>query len=270
MSDFTPPATISLNDITLQQINCLKQNGYCYVKINQETELSLMRLLEIGHRFFNQTEKQKLLSAFTDEKSEGFQNCEEKNMVLQRYAYRGGPLTEPLLTVQSTMDNVIEQLKTQVATVLIKKIFEQGGISKYCPEVLNNCSPTLVYNYYKYSLSGPKNKLVAHKDITLLTMIFSPEPGLEVYTNGMWQSIEPKSGHIVLIIGKILEVITGGEYSSVLHRVSPPLCRDRLSVSVYLKLEPHFSLVDYKNNKYINQNQNEYIKENLQDGLLRE
>ena len=86
----------------------------------------------------------------------------------------------------------------------------------------------------------------------------------------MWHSIEPKSGYIVLMIGKILEVITGREYSSVLHRVSPPLCRDRLSVSVYLKLEPHFLLVDYKNDKYIHQNQNEYIKENLQDGLLRE
>lgn len=270
MNDFTTPVTISLNEITTQQINSLKQNGYSYVKINQEAELNLIRLLEVGHRFFNQTENLKLLSAFTDEKSEGFQNCEEKNMVLQRYAYRGGPLTEPLLIEQSTMDNVKEQLKSQVASVLIKKIFEQGGISKYCPEVLNNCSPTLVYNFYKYSFSEPKNKLVAHKDITLLTMIFSSEPGLEVYNNGMWHSIVPKSGHIVLIIGKILEVITGGEYSSVLHRVSPPLCRDRLSVSVYLKLEPHFSLVDYKNNKYINQNQNEYIKENLQDGLLRE
>lgn len=270
MNDFTTPVSISLNEISTQQINSLKQHGYCYLKINQEAELNLIRLLEVGHRFFNQTENLKLLSAFTDEKSEGFQNCEEKNMVLQRYAYRGGPLTAPLLIEQSTMDNVKEQLKSQVASVLIKKIFEQGGISKYCPEVLNNCSPTLVYNFYKYSLSEPKNKLVAHKDITLLTMIFSSEPGLEVYNNGMWHSIVPKSGHIVLIIGKILEVITGGEYSSVLHRVSPPLCRDRLSVSVYLKLEPHFSLVDYKNNKYINQNQNEYIKENLQDGLLRE
>lgn len=270
MSDFTSPITFSQNVLSLKQMNCLKQNGYCYVKINQETELNLMRLSKVGHLFFNQTEKLKLLSAFTDEKSEGFQNCEEKNMVMQRYAYRGGPLSEPLLTEQLTMDNVIEELKTQVATVLIKKIFEQEGISNDCPEVLNNCSPTLVYNYYKYSLSGPKNKLVAHKDITLLTMIFSSEPGLEAYINGKWHSIMPKTGHIVLIIGKILEVITGGEYSSVLHRVSPPLCRDRLSVSVYLKLESNFSLVDYKNNKYIHQNQNEYIKENLQDGLLRE
>jgi hypothetical protein len=270
MSDLTPHVTISLSDISLQKINCLKQNGYCYVKINQELELNLMRLSEVGHQFFNQAEKLKQLSAFTDEKQEGFQNCEEKNMVLQRYAYRGGQLSEPLLSEQLIMDKVKEQLKAQVASALIKEMFEQGGISKYCPELLNNCSPTLVYSYYKYSFSGSKNKFVAHKDITLLTMIFSSEPGLEVFTDGMWHSIEPKSGHIVLMIGKILEVITGREYSSVLHRVSPPLCRDRLSVSVYLKLDPHFSLVDYKNNKYIHQNQNEYVKENLQDGLLRE
>ncbi|WP_024795073.1 isopenicillin N synthase family dioxygenase [Tomitella biformata] len=82
----------------------------------------------------------------------------------------------------------------------------------------------------------------SHKDVGALTLLY-PEPGstgFQVETGGAggeiaWLDVAPLPGHLVVNIGELLEVATGGYLKATVHRVLPPPAgSDRVSLPFFL------------------------------------
>jgi isopenicillin N synthase-like dioxygenase len=63
-------------------------------------------------------------------------------------------------------------------------------------------------------------RLNAHKDFGLLTILFFEEPGLEVKYQNDWKAVPPQEGCVVVNLGNALELMTGKQCCSALHRVT--------------------------------------------------
>lgn len=82
----------------------------------------------------------------------------------------------------------------------------------------------------------------SHKDVGALTLLY-PEPGstgFQVETvsgdgETTWLDIAPLPGHLLVNIGELLEVATGGYLKATVHRVLPPPAgSDRVSLPFFL------------------------------------
>ncbi|MBY0236635.1 MAG: isopenicillin N synthase family oxygenase [Burkholderiaceae bacterium] len=76
----------------------------------------------------------------------------------------------------------------------------------------------------------------AHKDSGCLTLLQQDRcGGLQVKIEGRWVDVQPLPGTLVVNLGEVLEMLTGGYLRATVHRVvSPPLGADRLSVAFFL------------------------------------
>ena len=74
-----------------------------------------------------------------------------------------------------------------------------------------------------------------HTDAGALTVLLqADEPGLEVFHDGAWHLVEPRSDALVVNIGDIVQVWSNDRYQAALHRVTTNMERDRYSVPFFL------------------------------------
>lgn len=83
--------------------------------------------------------------------------------------------------------------------------------------------------------------LGAHTDYECFTLAVESVSGLQVMNRlGTWLSVPPRKGAIVFLAGDLMEVITGGEIESVLHRVTS--AKSRYSCVFFMGLDPGVKL----------------------------
>ena len=90
-----------------------------------------------------------------------------------------------------------------------------------------------------------------HTDIGSLTLLFCPEPGLQILdpNTHQWASVEPKKDHAVVNVGDSLRLLSGRRLRSCLHRVVLPMeakMTDRYSFAYFLRPELDAVIVDEK------------------------
>lgn len=74
----------------------------------------------------------------------------------------------------------------------------------------------------------------AHSDFECLTLLFTEQPGLEVLNGkGQWIDAPPRPGTLVLNIGDMTEVLSGGQYIATRHRVRPMGQQERYSFPLF-------------------------------------
>lgn len=75
----------------------------------------------------------------------------------------------------------------------------------------------------------------AHKDSGCLTLLQQDrQGGLQVQFGGGWIEVPPLPGSLVVNLGEVLEILSGGYLRATLHRViSPPSGAERLSVAYF-------------------------------------
>jgi isopenicillin N synthase-like dioxygenase len=74
-----------------------------------------------------------------------------------------------------------------------------------------------------------------HTDAGALTMLLQmDEPGLEVFHEGSWHLVEPRSDAFVINLGDIVQVWSNDRYHAALHRVTTNATRDRYSAPFFL------------------------------------
>ena len=79
----------------------------------------------------------------------------------------------------------------------------------------------------------------AHKDYGCLTVLWAPEPGLQISPSpGRWTDVTPLPDAFVVNLGDMLERWTGGKYASTTHRVVNPRGVERHSCAFFF--EPSF------------------------------
>lgn len=77
--------------------------------------------------------------------------------------------------------------------------------------------------------------LISHTDIDTLTVLLQDETnGLQVLKDGKWVDVKPLPDSFIVNIGEAMQIITNGNYRSVMHRVINNAHEWRRSVSCFL------------------------------------
>ncbi len=78
-----------------------------------------------------------------------------------------------------------------------------------------------------------------HSDFGCITLLHQETPGLEVLTRqGVWMTVPPVSGHLVVNIGDLLERWTDGALPSTRHRVRNLTGASRYSIAIFYDPSP--------------------------------
>jgi isopenicillin N synthase-like dioxygenase len=74
----------------------------------------------------------------------------------------------------------------------------------------------------------------AHTDAGALTLLLQDEqPGLEVFRDGQWHLVEPRSDALVINVGDIVQVWSNDRYRASLHRVITSSTAERFSAPFF-------------------------------------
>ena len=148
-----------------------------------------------------------------------------------------------------------EIFEKSIAFKILLEIFRHAKIKE--PE--KNLNEIMQDNFQSFSLSyyagnqGAQYEfgLKPHKDFGLITLLWISEPGLEVFYDNAWHSVDPKPGYIVInLANALVEMLEGSAVNchSALHRVRP-VNAERLSFGLFIDSslkKPIYNLVSEK------------------------
>ncbi|MRD73967.1 isopenicillin N synthase family oxygenase [Rhodocyclus tenuis] len=131
---------------------------------------------------------------------------------------------------------------TEVASRLLRALATALGQDAEVFTPLIGETPTLLLKLIRYpgsDFADSTQGVGAHKDTGLLTFVLQHEQsGLEVQDGEGWIAVPPRAGTLVVNIGEMLELASGGYLHANVHRVVTPAGRnDRLSIAYFLN--PH-------------------------------
>jgi len=98
-------------------------------------------------------------------------------------------------------------------------------------------------NYYPVPLTPPSAAgghlgVGQHTDAGALTLLIQDDqPGLEVFRNNHWHTVEPRRDAVVVNIGDIAQVWSNDRYFAALHRVIASVEQERFSIPFFLSPE---------------------------------
>jgi isopenicillin N synthase-like dioxygenase len=134
------------------------------------------------------------------------------------------------------------QLLTLLALHALDLDLPPDYFSRLCAGALTN----LVINHYPPRPTHPlpdQSCLGPHTDLGLVTGLFhSGQRGLQVVDRadpGRWIPVPAVAGGLVVNAGDLLVLVSGGRYTSALHRVVCTEPAERVSVPVFLQPGPH-------------------------------
>ncbi|ONK73521.1 uncharacterized protein A4U43_C04F32500 [Asparagus officinalis] len=123
----------------------------------------------------------------------------------------------------------------RVALQLMDAIFESLGLGKaYTREKLEEGMQVMTVNNYEKSsqLKDLMLGLAAHSDYGYITILLQSCDGLEIVdkNTNTWKAVPAESEALHVHIGDYLEVLSNGQYKSVVHRVILN-CKKRMSIA---------------------------------------
>lgn len=96
-----------------------------------------------------------------------------------------------------------------------------------------------------------------HTDYGTLTLVFAPQPGLQVLaplksgdTSMEWQNVEPRAGCAIVNVADALRFLTNDALRSAVHRVLPLPDEDRYSVTYFLRPSDDTNITDAEGKTY--------------------
>jgi isopenicillin N synthase-like dioxygenase len=104
--------------------------------------------------------------------------------------------------------------------------------------------PTVLFRIFSYPPQGSADELGVgeHTDYGLVTLLWQDDTGgLEVWNRERWLPAPPVADAFVCNVGDMLERLTGGRYTSALHRARNNSRHDRISMPLFL--DPSFDAV---------------------------
>jgi len=117
-----------------------------------------------------------------------------------------------------------------------------GLEAKFFDEYFTEPLAVLRMLHYNSTMSDVSKGILgagAHSDYGMITLLWTDRtPGLEVWSDNAWQSVEPKAGHFIVNLGDMLERWTNGMYRSTKHRVVVTSSCERYSAPFFY--EPNF------------------------------
>lgn len=148
--------------------------------------------------------------------------------------------------VSALTQKLYSLLEGDVAGRLLHALNQNESISTDFVESCRNGDNTVLRALYYPALDDierePESvRAAAHQDINFLTLLVAASaPGLEVQNNnGDWYKVPFEENSLIVNVGDMLELASGGLYKSTTHRVvNPDNSRaDRLSIPLFI--HPH-------------------------------
>jgi isopenicillin N synthase-like dioxygenase len=154
--------------------------------------------------------------------------------------------------------NEMNKLGLQIIENIFKKISIEekywdvitGGASK------NTALQYSIFNHYRSQVK--KMGITKHKDSGFITVLYSPESGLEAYSQNRWIPINPEPGYFTINLGHSFEILTAKLNQPVVavdHRVKhiskPQGEPDRYSFGTYIGPRFDMNLFQYDNNELV-------------------
>jgi len=233
-------------------IQTLKNQSYCYYKVDNDIKLLIDQILHMQKDFFgqNQLEKNKHIVDYSVGYVPGSLFRKNKNVIESKETY--------IYRKNLVCTNEIYEQYCQKMAIIAKEIFSEIikdldlDVNKYLGIDNMNTLYMLYYNETKtemlnqYTIVG----LNEHTDCGFLTFLYSTD-GLDIYQNNQWINIDAKPYHFIVNVGDMLEELSGRKFIAVKHRVIPK--KEKYSIAYFY--EPF-----YNGNKKPCEKSNKYAK----------
>nr|GLL20520.1 gibberellin 3-beta-dioxygenase 1-like [Ipomoea trifida] len=240
----------------LQKIKMACENWGVFQVTNHGVPVALLAQIQHqAHRFFELPPEQKLRvmrspASFTGYGSTRISQFFSSLMWYEGFTVAGSPLEHArLLWPQdySAFCTVIEDYQEQMmglAEKIVSLMFKSLGLSAgedvEWVEPNGHCKSTysfLQLNSYP-SCPDPTRAMgfAQHTDTSLITLLYQSGTGrgLQVYgPNLNWVDVEPISNAIVINLGDLMQIISNGQFKSVLHRAIVSKAHHRISVAYF-------------------------------------
>ncbi|XP_027180246.1 gibberellin 3-beta-dioxygenase 1-like [Coffea eugenioides] len=76
--------------------------------------------------------------------------------------------------------------------------------------------------------------LAPHTDSLLITVLYQSNEGLQIFRDGFrWVTVSPIEGALVVNLGNLMDILSNGKFSGILHRAFVNQIRHRISVAYF-------------------------------------
>jgi len=138
----------------------------------------------------------------------------------------------------------LEDVSGQILRVIDKENQKNGQYTNYtddCYQSDNTIIRSLYYPAMDFNSDPGAVRAAAHEDINYITLLVAASaPGLQVMDKaGNWHDVPHEENSIVMNVGDMLQLASGGKYSSTTHRVVNPENNTQDRVSMPLFVHPH-------------------------------
>lgn len=138
----------------------------------------------------------------------------------------------------------LEDVAGQILSVIDKENRKHGDYSSYvedCYQSDNTIIRSLYYPAMDFNSDPGAVRAAAHEDINHITLLVAASaPGLQVLDKaGNWHDVPHEENSIVVNIGDMMQLASGGRYKSTTHRVINPENNTQDRVSMPLFVHPH-------------------------------
>ncbi len=144
------------------------------------------------------------------------------------------------IEVSSVTTDIFEQLED-----IGLKLLEILGYSECCRNSDNTILRTIYYPALDFDAEPGSVRAAAHEDINFITLLVAASaPGLQVKdSKGNWHDVPHEENSLVVNVGDMLQLISGGRFKSTTHRVVNPVDSKSDRISIPLFLHPHSNTI---------------------------
>lgn len=236
------------NDFEEQLITSIKDTGFVVLTHHgidhsfiKETQMAWRLFFLSGQEnkesFINQADPNMGYKGMRQEKAVGAKKADLKEFFHWK---PGQKMPSEVWALTQHMFYQLEDVSTKVLSVL-DKFSTRKDYSDSCYQSDNTILRSLYYPAMDFSQEPDAVRAAAHEDINHITLLVAASaPGLQVLDKaGGWHDVPHEENSIVVNIGDMLQLASGGLYRSTTHRVVNPDNSRSDRVSMPLFVHPH-------------------------------
>jgi isopenicillin N synthase-like dioxygenase len=237
-------------------IDACKKFGFFYIPCD-ETDISLLsELTGFAIDYFNQPiEIKNELKADIN----GIGYIGDGRIVLDKkrasryeiFTYRGNELKHPNVPLFNKYMSKIDEYGKAILMALMHSIFPSSDQTReYLSTIYPNYSSLMMAHYINIQSDEKEGifGLSEHTDWGLITILYTTKEGLEIFHDNRWVRVPAIKNHFIINTGDVVEILSGGIYRSVLHRVTIDYDRfgmDKYSIVHFYDPNKDFVVVPY-------------------------
>ncbi len=253
----------NLAALSAAEFKNLTSQGIALVKITDAVASDLQQITAAGLKYFDLDKQQKEKNRFTPKKREGYLDQNNHGYAIERFISRGSnPAASdiPLNEYADVIQRVRAYYKTHIALPLLRMLFNKLTLSPSYYELITK-DPDYTLSLIHYPASeNSEQRLQAHQDSVLLTILWTQQPGFEAKINGHWQAVMPKPGYVIVQLGIGTALMTNGKCHAIEHRVTIPENTPRLSISSFFGANDSVLFLNAVTGEKIHESFGEYVR----------